>query len=817
MTHQKRRRQLLALAAVGLIGLMAQRGDESSTAPAAHVDRAPLTPIAPRVDHSEPARVQVGQAARSVTGRPVYADDQLLVALAEGESLGELAAAHGAAVLREVGRSGFGAVALPEGASLADFGRALRADARVQGVAPQGLTYGAGKGGGGKGGKDKPSDPPPVDTAPPEDTAPPVDTGSPWDTGGEPLSMEALQWHFAATDASYGTLGGGYATVAVLDTGVAYEDYTDTDGTVYVQAPSLSSLWILSPWDFVNDDAHPNDDHQHGTHITSTIASYGDVSGVAAAVPIIPIKVLDANNRGTELDLVEGIYWAVDSGATIVNMSLTFGEGYQPSAALAAALDYAVAHDVIMVAAAGNDGLSEVGYPAASPAVLAVGASCLAPDGGLALADYSNAGAGVELIAPGGCVDADNNDDGYPDGILAETIALNDPEQIGYWFYAGSSQATAIATGALVRVLSSYIDPGEARFALQDGAMPAGADAVERGYGAGWLDIGESESISNLFAESDYAATRFHVALMPYLSDGRDGTVSPGVRLTVLDQTLEPAADVRVLGRFQGATSASFSCTLSASSDGTCTVTGTPADSADGAAPLAWQISVDAVIVDNLIYRGEGLLFASDTLDALVGAVGADPSLAEALLAIHWPAEDDPALGALAESYAVVNSGTGITTSPFGVVFTPPLLDGHTVEEVSVDGSGITTSPFSLRLVTFDGSGITTSPFSRQLLAFNGTGITTSPFSARSLLTPDEAGDCPSCTFDGDPILLGSGSLATPAGVDVSGTSLQTLMDAGGWVTSDGYQGANVLLGSGAVEVPAEAVGSGVGAGASPM
>ena len=91
--------------------------------------------------------------------------------------------------------------------------------------------------------------------------------------GGSPARANPYQWHLPLLDAvTPSQLSVERVTVAVLDTGVAYEDHADASGT-YVQAPSLSDVAVVSPHDFVNGDAHANDDHQHGTHIASIIAS----------------------------------------------------------------------------------------------------------------------------------------------------------------------------------------------------------------------------------------------------------------------------------------------------------------------------------------------------------------------------------------------------------------------------------------------------------------------------------------------------------------------------------------------------------------
>lgn len=132
--------------------------------------------------------------------------------------------------------------------------------------------------------------------------------------------------------------------VAVVDTGV---DYTHPDLTGQV----------LAGYDFVDNDSDPMDANGHGTHVAGIIAATTDngigVAGVAGMVyaRILPVRVLDAGGNGTSASVVNGIYWAVDNGADIINLSLG-STSYDPAEELAIA--YAQANDVLVVAAAGN-------------------------------------------------------------------------------------------------------------------------------------------------------------------------------------------------------------------------------------------------------------------------------------------------------------------------------------------------------------------------------------------------------------------------------------------------------------------------------
>src|SRR5260370_22863225 len=191
--------------------------------------------------------------------------------------------------------------------------------------------------------------------------------------------------------------------VAVVDSGVAYEDYR-----CYRQAPVFSTTDFAAGWDFVNNAAHPNDDNGHGTAMASIIAGSGSFSseaipfvGAAVGAMILPVKVLDSGTQGTEFWLAEGIRFAVNARADVINLSLDFARNYVPGASIGAALAQARAVGVVVVAASGNTGDGRVLYPAAFPDVISVGAVRLDATTEYAVTWYSNTGEALDLVAPG--------------------------------------------------------------------------------------------------------------------------------------------------------------------------------------------------------------------------------------------------------------------------------------------------------------------------------------------------------------------------------------------------------------------------------
>ena len=310
-------------------------------------------------------------------------------------------------------------------------------------------------------------------------------------------SWYSLQWHLDNDE--YGGINienawdlstGVGVVVAVLDTGVAYEN----DG-VYRQAPDLANTTFVPGYDFINDDDHPNDDNSHGTHVTGTIAQSTDnglgVAGVAFDASIMPVKVLDAGGSGTAFIVANGIYFAADNGADVINMSLGWpwwrGRMYDPGPVVHDAVKYAYGKGVTIVAAAGNERKNQVAYPAAYEESIAVGATQYDE----ALAPYTNRGSALDLTAPGGNLNLDQNNDGYGDGVLQQTFNPNtrDPADFGYWFFHGTSMATPHVAGVAALVIAAGISgPDNVRNVLQSTAEDHGAAGWDNEYGSGIVD-----------------------------------------------------------------------------------------------------------------------------------------------------------------------------------------------------------------------------------------------------------------------------------------------------------------------------------------
>ncbi len=302
----------------------------------------------------------------------------------------------------------------------------------------------------------------------------------------EPLALRPndpyfnLQWNMTAIQVpqAWDISGGQGVLVAVLDSGIAYEDFDR-----YQQAPDLSSTRFVPGYDFLNNDSHANDDGGHGTHVAGTIAQSTDngvgVTGVAFGATLMPIKVLDSRGQGSFDALAQGIMYAADQGARVINLSLSSRESSQ---LLADAIAYAVGKGTLVVAAAGNSG-GAVEYPAAYDDVLAVGSVEFQQD----RARYSNFGPQVDVVAPGGDTAADRNGDGYPDGILQQTFRGNDPTNFALYYLEGTSMAAPHVSGlaAMLFALNPTATVDQVRHAIESTALDLGPSGRDNDYGYG--------------------------------------------------------------------------------------------------------------------------------------------------------------------------------------------------------------------------------------------------------------------------------------------------------------------------------------------
>jgi serine protease len=303
----------------------------------------------------------------------------------------------------------------------------------------------------------------------------------------------SLQWHMpqVQSEQAWDVANGSGVVVAVVDTGVAYENHG-----VYAQAPDLAGTSFTAGHDFVNGDSHPNDDNGHGTHVAGTVAQTTNnslgVAGLAFGATIMPVKVLDSQGSGTHADMADGFTWATNHGADIINYS----SGGSHSTTKEDAVNYALSHGVVVVAAAGNANTSSLDCPACYPGVIAVGAT----DYNMNRSYYSNYGCGrdghcLDVVAPGGDTTADLNGDEYADGVLQQTFKFactggtHDFTDFVYCFFEGTSMATphVAAAAALLLDANPSLLGQQVGTCLRKTALDRGAPGYDTTYGYGLI------------------------------------------------------------------------------------------------------------------------------------------------------------------------------------------------------------------------------------------------------------------------------------------------------------------------------------------
>jgi len=269
--------------------------------------------------------------------------------------------------------------------------------------------------------------------------------------------------------------------LAIVDTGVAFEDHpipgyelpnVKPGVTMYRQSPELPGPF-LPGYDFVSNDAHPNDDSGHGTFVATIAAgqmnNVAGSAGIAPGVTILPVKVLRHDNGGEMAPILQGIRFAADHGANIMNLSLGFPPVRQlrergvPEKVIAEifhplkdAINYARNRGVIIVAAVGNFSYPDVSLPAGYAGVISVGAT--GEDN--RIASYSSWGHGISFMAPGGDF-TELNGDHLQDAIVQLSIkpwrsegSPCDPDSFNQFFFFGTSGAAPHVSGTVALLMT---------------------------------------------------------------------------------------------------------------------------------------------------------------------------------------------------------------------------------------------------------------------------------------------------------------------------------------------------------------------------
>lgn len=263
--------------------------------------------------------------------------------------------------------------------------------------------------------------------------------------------------------------------VAVLDTGV--------DGTHPVLRDN-----VLAGFDSLTFEEIPpqtfSDFDGHGTHVA------GLVNFFAPKAEIIPVRVLGPNNTGVDNPIASGIYWAVEHGADVINLSLASTSDFNTdiNKGICSAIDFALESNVVVVSASGNSGSFD--NPEVFPASCSNSISVAAVNESLSPAWFSSYDANVSLAAPGTNIVS----------TLPKSKAANF-NATGFGSFSGTSMASPIVAGAAALLLESGVSPKDVKTVLTSNSsdiLPQGRDPFT---GSGLLDF------SKLF---NYPAQSYH-------------------------------------------------------------------------------------------------------------------------------------------------------------------------------------------------------------------------------------------------------------------------------------------------------------------
>jgi|TARA_B110000967_G_scaffold131709_1_gene134480 subtilisin family serine protease len=291
--------------------------------------------------------------------------------------------------------------------------------------------------------------------------------------------------------------------VAVLDSGIKL-NHTEFSGRVWtnpnetingIDDDNNGYIDDIKGWDFANGDNDPTDDHGHGTNVTGIIGANSNnnlgYSGVDWNCKLMIGKILDQNNSGAYSWWTDAIYYAVDNGANVINMSVG---GLNFSSSMKDAIDYAYNNDVTVVACMMNYNNNTISYPAGYQNTIAVGSTnpndersapfFWSPTSG------SNYGNHIDVVAPGNYI-----------------YGLSHQSNTNYnYYWGGTSQAAPLVTGLCSLLLAQDINrtPNDIRSILRDTAEDQVGNVSEDVlgfdiyYGYGRVNAHQALLLSNL-------------------------------------------------------------------------------------------------------------------------------------------------------------------------------------------------------------------------------------------------------------------------------------------------------------------------------
>lgn len=279
--------------------------------------------------------------------------------------------------------------------------------------------------------------------------------------------------------------------VAVLDTGVdLYHDdlsnqlYNNTNEVLNgLDDDGNGLIDDISGYNFLEasegeGDNNPQDGHGHGTHIAGIIAAETNnnsgISGINPDTKILPVKFINEHGIGTQLDAALAIRYAVDMGADVINCSWGF---YSANTVLREAIEYAIANDVIVVAAIGNSASTAKEYPAAFDGVFTIGSSNINHNRSY----FSSYGTHLDFLIYGKQIFSTDNGNSYG-------------------FKSGTSQSAAVMSGVVSKLLAydPTLNTSSIYNLIKNNSSDSTSKTSEKGYGT----LNTTSLLSSLDVES---------------------------------------------------------------------------------------------------------------------------------------------------------------------------------------------------------------------------------------------------------------------------------------------------------------------------
>ncbi|GAF12052.1 LOW QUALITY PROTEIN: protease [Bacillus sp. JCM 19045] len=273
--------------------------------------------------------------------------------------------------------------------------------------------------------------------------------------------FKSYQWNLEQIQVEDGwnLANGADVTIAIIDSGVDSNHIDLKDK-------------LTNGYNAITDTEDYADGNGHGTHVAGIAAAITNnvegIAGVSWQSNIMPIKVLDDNGEGSSYAVARGIYWAVDNGADVINMSLV---DYYHSDVLYDAIEYAYEKDVVLIGASGNENTGDLMYPAAYPQVITV--ASVNEDQNRSF--FSNYGDHVDVAAPGEHIPSTYVDDQY---VMLSGTSMASPHVAGL--------------AALLRSVNPSLTNEEVGNLILGNAKQLGDGEFNVYYGYGEIDVNKT-------------------------------------------------------------------------------------------------------------------------------------------------------------------------------------------------------------------------------------------------------------------------------------------------------------------------------------